>query len=266
MSAPERELEGRRVVVTGASRGIGATIAGELARGGASLGLVARNAERLEEVARAVAAEHGAKVVFRVADVTDRAAVHAAIAAIDAELGGLDGLVNNAGSNGDSKPFLEYDPLEFGSLIELNLLGVANVTRAALPALLREGGSIVNVASMAGKMGVPMWSAYCAAKHGVLGLTKALAHEVARQDVRVNAVCPGFVQTDMMSDPQLEGWAGHLGMTRRQLVKEVILRSAPQARFVEASSVASMVSFLLSSRAADITGQAINVSCGIGDY
>lgn len=266
MSAGKMDLSERRIVVTGASRGIGKSIAAELGRCGASLGLIARDAAALDEVSRGLGEQHDVRVVWRVADVTDAAAVAGALQEIERELEGVDGLVNNAGSNGGSKPFASYEDGEFERLLDLNLGSVARITRLVLPALERHGGSIVNVASTSGKMGVPMWSGYCAAKHGVLGFTKSLARELALKDVRVNAVCPGFVQTDMLSDERLTEWANHLGMSRRELVNRVILMQTPQARFVDPTSVARMVAFLLSEHAADITGQAINVSCGIGDY
>jgi NAD(P)-dependent dehydrogenase (short-subunit alcohol dehydrogenase family) len=119
---------------------------------------------------------------------------------------------------------------------------------------------------MAGKMGVPGWSAYCTAKHAVIGFTKCIAREYATQGIRCNAVCPGFVDTDMMSAGHLEQWAEALGMTRRELVKEIIYKMAPQAKYVDARSVATAAAFLLSDQAADVTGQSLNVSAGIGDY
>jgi 3-oxoacyl-[acyl-carrier protein] reductase len=132
------------------------------------------------------------------------------------ELGQLAALVNNAGSNTPTKLFVELSRDAFNDSIALNLTAYADMVREVLPHFLRVGrGAIVNVASMAGKIGVPGWSPYCAAKHGILGLTKCLARELAREGIRCNAICPGFVETDMVSPERMDEWAEALGMTRR---------------------------------------------------
>jgi 3-hydroxybutyrate dehydrogenase len=262
-----RDLEGRRIVVTGASRGIGRTIAHEVARRGAKVALLARNEADLAAVASEIESETGRSAVAVRCDITDANEVKAALQRALSAMGGVDGLVNNAGVQGSFATFADTSPDEFRRVVEVNLFGAIEVVRAVLPALLAGGtGSIVNIASMAGKMGVPAWSAYCSAKHGLLGFTKTLALEVATSGVTCNAVCPGFVRTDMMSDATLQTWGETLGLSRREIVKEVIVKRTPQARFVEAQSIAAATVFLLSSAAADITGQSLNVSCGIGDY
>lgn len=257
----------KNVIVTGASRGIGKAIARELARRGAWLALLARDESALTAVAAAIEAESGCRPLVVTCDVTDHRAVARAIEASVNAMGAIHGLVNNAGANGPMALFLDVPREEFRKLIEVNLFGAVEVVRAALPHLLRTGkSSIVNIASMAGKMGVPTWSAYCSAKHGLIGFTKVIAQENALNGVTCNAVCPGFVQTDMLSEAKLEQWAESIGMNRRTLVKEFILRRTPQGRFVDVDSVAATTAFLLSDQAADITGQTFNISCGIGDY
>lgn len=260
-------LDRQRVIVTGGSRGIGAAIGATLMRRGARVSLWARSAEDLQRTRDEIAAALGGQrphVV--VCDVTRPEQLARALDETLAQLGGLDGVVNNAGANSPMAAFVDMPASEFRRMVEVNLFGAVELVRLALPRLLAQSrGSIVNVASMAAKMGIPAWSAYCTAKHGLLGFTKALAHEVARAGVRCNAVCPGFVRTAMTSDAQFDEWAEALGTSRRELVKDLVMRRTPQQRFVEAGRVAAAVAFLLSPEAEDITGQSINVSCGIGD-
>lgn len=259
-------LAERTILVTGASRGIGAAIAAECLEAGATVVLTARGADALQAT-RAGLAERFPGRVFAVAgDVTRLEDVERVVAAA-AELGRLDGLVNNAGSNSPTQLFVDLARDDFNRSIALNLIAYADVSREALRHFLRSGrGSIVNIASMAAKMGVPAWSAYCAAKHGVLGLTKALARELAREGIRCNAICPGFVETDMMSSERIAAWADAVGVSARDLVKTVIYRDTPQGRYVDGGSVARAAVYLLSESAKDVTGQSLNVSCGIGDY
>ena len=260
-------LAGQCVLVTGGSRGIGAAIGREVAAAGAQLSLLARDAAGLDEVADDIASKTGKRPFCFVCDVTDASAVGRAMEQAIARMGGLHGVVNNAGINRPMRPLLAVTREEFREVLEVNFFGAVEVVRAALPHLLDQSqGAIINIASMAGKMGVPNWAAYCSSKHAMLGFTKALAREVALSGVTCNAICPGFVDTNMVSREQLEQWAEELGTTRRVLLKELVLKQTPQYRYVAAESVAMMTAYLLSARAADITGQAINVSCGVGDY
>lgn len=260
-------LSGRRIVVTGASRGIGRAVALRLAQAGAALVLIGRDDVRLREVAREIGAlDQGPAHPLKL-DITCSEAIPRAIETSAKLLGGIEGLVNNAGANHPMKLFQDLSRAEFRAMVELNLLAQVAITAEVLPHMTRAGkGNIVNVASMAAKIGVPGWSAYCAAKHGLLGFTKALAKEIALQGVRVNAVCPGFVRTDLISDESLSAWGESLGMSRRDVVRELIYKQTPQQKFVDAASVAAAVLFLLSDDAADITGQSLNVSSGIGEY
>lgn len=257
---------GLKVLITGGSRGIGRVIARRLAEKGASLILVGRHSVSLEEARLEIAAISRGQVETVALDIAD-ANVETAIAPAAMALGGINALVNNAGANEPMKLFRDLEAREFRHIVELNLLAHVAITRAVLPHMQRlGGGSIVNIASMAGKIGVPGWSAYCAAKHGMLGFTKTIARELAPDGIRVNAVCPGFVRTEMTSDNRLSEWAEALGMSRRQLVADFIYKQAPLQKFVDADSVAAAVAFLLSEDAHDITGQSLNVSAGIGDY
>lgn len=263
----DSSLNGQCVIVTGGSRGIGAAIARELAAQGARLALLARDEEGLGKVADQVVEISGQRPACLVCDVTEPDSVARSVSVAIERMKGLHGVVNNAGVNRPMKPFLAVSRAEFREVFETNFFGAAEVVRAALPHLVEQSqGSIVNISSMAGKMGVPNWSAYVSSKHALIGFTKVIAREVALAGVTCNAVCPGFVDTDMVSKEQLEQWAAELGTTRRALIKEVVLKQTPQYRYVAPESVAAMTAFLLSSRAADITGQAINVSCGVGDF
>jgi NAD(P)-dependent dehydrogenase (short-subunit alcohol dehydrogenase family) len=256
----------RTILITGGSRGIGAAIAMCCLEAGATVALMSRGADALATTRARLAERFPGRVFAFPGDVTKYEDVQRTVSAA-AEIGRLEGLVNNAGSNRPTRLFVDLSREAFNQSIALNLIAYADSTREVVPHFLRSGkGAIVNIASMAGKIGVPAWSAYCAAKHGVLGLTKSLAREFAREGIRCNAVCPGFVETDMMAPERMNEWADALGMSQRDLVKSVIYRDTPQGRYVDEASVAHATVYLLSDLATDITGQSLNVSCGIGDY
>lgn len=189
-------LRDRRCVVTGASRGIGAAIARRFADDGAALGLIARSGGELERLARELIERGARAAVVAVADVADPAAVERAAATIRERLGPIDVLVNNAGIV-LRKPAAEIGADEWRRQLAVNLDGPFLVTRAFAADLRARRGRVVNLASIAGRQGTPLLSSYCAAKHGVVGLTRALAEEW-RGEVIVNAICPGSVDTDML--------------------------------------------------------------------
>lgn len=190
------KLAGTTAVVTGASRGIGKAIAKHLAAAGANVALWARDKDELGRVASEIAATGGTAVAM-VCDVTDAAAVERAASNVRKAMPPVRTVVNNAGSV-IRKPTGELDDAEWRHVMAVNLDGTFYVTRAFLVDLTREGGRVINIASRAGREGTPMLAAYCAAKHGVVGLTRSLAEELRAAKVFVNAICPGSVDTAML--------------------------------------------------------------------
>ncbi len=248
------EFAGRHVLVTGASRGIGWAVAQAFAATGATLSLVGRDAGRLQQRADALAARGFA------ADVADEAAIGKAIADAQAAQGPLDILVNNAGF-GASKPFAKMDTAHWREMLGVNLDGVFFATRAALPGLLsRPQARVINLASTAGLTGYGYVAAYCAAKHGVVGLTRALAREYAKRDITFNAVCPGYVDTEM-TETTLRTITEKTGRSAEQALAELTAGN-PQGRLVRPEEVAATVLWLASTAAGSVTGQAIAVAGG----
>ncbi len=193
-----RPLAGTGAVVTGASRGIGRAIALRLSEAGADVGLWGRDADALTAVARTIE-ERGARCIATVVDVTDRASVERAVVAAKAALSPVRTLVNNAGAV-VRKPTVDLTDDDWRRVMAVNVDGTFIVTRAWLPDLAASGGRIINIASRAGREGTPLLAAYCAAKHGVVGFTRALAEELRAAKVSVNAICPGSVDTAMLRE------------------------------------------------------------------
>jgi NAD(P)-dependent dehydrogenase (short-subunit alcohol dehydrogenase family) len=248
-------LAERHAVVTGAGRGIGLAIAQALASAGARLTLIGRDGARLEAAAAELAAAHGVT-----ADVTDAASVGAAFAAARTRFGPVDILVNNAGQ-AESASFARTDLALWNRMIAVNLTGTFLCAQAALPDMLAGGaGRIVNVASTAGLTGYAYVSAYCAAKHGVVGLTRALALETAQRGVTVNAVCPGYTETDIVRDA-VANIMLKTGKSETEARAALTARN-PQGRMVQPEEVADAVLWLASPGAASVTGQTISVSGG----
>ena len=242
-------LEGRRALVTGGSRGIGRAVAAALAQAGATVTVLGRDRAALDAVvARGEA--HAAVV----ADVTDPEWARALDGA------GFDLLVANAGA-AVSAPFGKSDDALFRDSLEVNLMGVVRAVRAVMPGMVeRRFGRIVAVASTAGLKGYPYVSAYCAAKHAVVGLVRALAMEVAQTGVTVNAVCPGFTDTDLVTE-SLERIVAKTGRSREAALAELV-RHNPQKRLVAPEEVADAVLWLCGEGAGAVTGQAIAVAGG----
>ncbi|MGB2592158.1 MAG: SDR family oxidoreductase [Candidatus Acidiferrum sp.] len=253
-SSVTQPLARKHALVTGGSRGIGAAIARALVAYGASVTITGREKERLARAAR----EFGA--AFVVGDVTDQEGVERAFERATKDSGRVDILVNNAGQ-AVSAPFLKTDVELLRRMLEVNLHGTFYFTQSALPAMLDAGwGRIVNVASTAGLVGYAYVSAYCTAKHAVVGLTRALAIEVATKGVTVNVVCPGYSDTDMVREG-VEKIVSKTGKARDTVIAELISRN-PQKRLILPDEAANAVAWLCLPGSEAINGQSIAVAGG----
>ena len=246
----------RVALVTGGGRGIGRAIAKALGGPDTLVGVAARTAADVDATVRELQALGGAAIGIHM-DVTDERSVAAGLQTLRASSAHLDLLVNNAGVGG-GEPVEGSDIARWRRTIDVNLTGMYLVTRAALP-LMRDGGRIVNQSSVLGRFGVPGYTAYCASKHGVIGFTRALALELAPRGVTVNAVCPGWVDTEMAAEGMRQG-AGATGTTFEEF-RERALGAVPIKRMIQPEEVAALVQFLSSPAAAAITGQTYNI-CG----
>lgn len=250
-----QSLAGRHAVVTGGSRGIGRAIAAALAGAGAAVTVIGRDTTALEAVVAA-----GEACRFALADVTHAAALARACGEAEEAAGPVDMLVANAGG-AVSKPFGRSDAADFQAMWDLNVMGVVHAAQAVLPGMTGRGrGRIVAVASTAGLKGYPYVTAYCAAKHAVVGLVRALAQETARTGVTVNAVCPGFTDTDLVAT-SIDRIVAKTGRGRDEAAAELV-RHNPQGRLVAPSEVADAVLWLCLDGSASVTGQAIAVAGG----
>ena len=252
-----RVLEDRHALITGGGTGIGAAIAVALSAAGAAVSLVGRRAAPLEEVAANLD-----RACAIVADVTREDDTATMVEAARAAHGPIDILVANAGA-AESAPIGRLDLTHWQRMLGVNLTGAFLSAKAALPDLTRKGaggGRIVLMASTAGLKGYPYVAAYCAAKHGVVGLARALAVELAAAGVTVNAVCPGFTETPLL-EASLANIAAKTGRSRGEAQAE-LKRLNPQGRFVKPEEVADTVLWLCTPAAQAVTGQAISVSGG----
>jgi NAD(P)-dependent dehydrogenase (short-subunit alcohol dehydrogenase family) len=249
-------LQGQHALVTGAARGIGAAIARTLAAEGAALTLLGRRRDALEQLAAELPGTHGVAV----ADISDPQQVQAAFEQATAQRGPLAILVNNAGQ-AESAPFGKTSLELWNRMLAVNLTGTFVCTQAALPAMLAAGrGRIVNIASTAGQRGYAYVAAYAAAKHGVIGLTRSLALEVAKKGITVNAVCPGYTETDILRD-SIANVVAKTGRSEDE-ARAQFAAGNPQQRIVQPEQVADAVRWLCGSGADAVTGQAISVSGG----
>lgn len=228
-------LAGRHALVTGANRGIGAAIAHALSNAGASVSLMVRDPASANAVAETLPGPHA----IVVADVTDRDASQTACARAAKALGAIDILVNNAGS-AESAPFMKSDVALFERMLAVHLMAAVHTTHAVLPAMLeRRAGHVVNIASIAGVSGAPYVTAYTAAKHALVGFTRALALEVASRGVAVHAVCPGYTDTDLVRGAV----ARIVSKTGRSTIdaQQSMLSDAGQSRMITVDEVAEAV-------------------------
>ena len=253
---PQGWLEGKVAIVTGAGRGIGAAIAQRLAAEGARVTLVARSERQLQETAASL----GEAAQYVAADMTNSDAVSRAFESAAKVFGPVDILINNAGK-AQSAPLQRTSEELWHSLIAVNLTGVYHGIRAALPRMLeRKFGRIVSVASTAGLKGYPYVAAYCASKHGVIGLTRALALEVAQRNITVNAVCPGYTETDLVR----ESIANIQKVTGRSAeeARDSLTRTNPQGRLIQPMEIAHTVLWLCLPGSESVNGQSIAVAGG----
>ena len=258
MTAPTLPLADRHALVTGGSRGIGLAIARALLDQGARVTITGRDSDALARARDTLAPSGDTRIAP--CDITDGPGAAGAVARSVDAAGPVDILVNNAGQAA-SAPALRTDDALWDRMLEVNLTGTFRWTRLALPGMVEsKWGRVVNVASTAGLRGYPYVAAYCAAKHGVVGLTRALALELATRGVTVNAVCPGYTETDLVADT-IAGIVRKTGRSEAEARAE-LTRFNPQGRLVAPEEVAQAVAWLCLPESAAITGQAISVSGG----
>jgi NAD(P)-dependent dehydrogenase (short-subunit alcohol dehydrogenase family) len=256
----EAFLAGHHAVVTGGGRGIGAAIAAELARLGARLTLIGRTPAQLEERAKALGAEFGVETAAVLCDVARAESVSDAFDLARRRFGDPYVLVNNAGQAGGA-PFLETSRELWDRMLAINLTAPFLCAREVLPAMIAaRAGRIVNIASTAGLKAYTNTAAYCVSKHGVVGLTRALALETAKLGITVNAVCPGYTETDM-AQIAVDNLVTALGKTREE-ARQMVVRVLPRGAMIQPAEVANAVGWLCSPGASAITGQAIVVAGG----
>jgi len=254
MEQNSQALAGKHAVVTGGARGIGAAVTRALVASGASVTMLGRSAAASADFAG------DPHLHYAQADVREPESLSKAFDSARARFGPIHILVNNAGQ-GRSAPFLKTDFALWRSMMQVNLDGTFHCIHHVLPAMLSDGwGRIVNIASTAGLVGYSYVTAYCAAKHGVVGLTRSLALEVATKGVTVNAVCPGYTETEMLQQT-IDGIVAKTGRTPAEARAELSSRN-PQKRMIQPEEVANTVTWLCLPGSEAITGQSIAVAGG----
>lgn len=255
-----QRLQGKVALITGASRGIGRAIAEAYAAQGAWLFLNARGPETLETTAGEIGAAHGTEVAWLAGDASDRASVDAVVARALETYGQIDILVNNAGIYRPA-PFLEYRIEDFAAVVGVNLYSVFHMTQAVLPHMIgRKSGRVINIASTAGKWGSRNQSAYNASKHAIVGLTRCLALEMAGHGVRVNAICPWIVDTDLVQVFMTEH--ARFNGVPEETIASMMQNSVPLKRWIKPEEVAGLAVYLASDEAEYINGQAWTIDGG----
>ncbi|MGI9422373.1 MAG: SDR family NAD(P)-dependent oxidoreductase [Hyphomicrobiaceae bacterium] len=243
-------IRGKHIVVTGGGTGVGAETAQTFARAGASVTIMGRREEPLQAQG----------LPYQLCDVTDAEAVAAGFDRARGNYGPVVAVIANAGA-AESVPFAKMTPADLQAMLAVNLVGVANVWQAALPDMKAEGwGRLIAIASTAGLKGYPYVSAYCAAKHGVVGFTRALALELASANITVNAICPGFIETPLL-ERSVTNIVNKTGMSPDK-AREALCAGNPQKRFIETEEVASSALWLCSEAARSVNGHTLAISGG----
>lgn len=254
-----RSLEGRNALITGGSGGIGSATAWRLAGDGAAVLIAARDAEEVERTAHALRTG-GRQVLGTVCDVTSEAEVEVLRDTARADLGAIDILVNCAGA-ATSAPLERLTLEDWNRMHQVNATGVFLCTRAFAPEMARRGwGRVITIASVAGVAGARYIAAYAAAKHAAVGFTRCIAAELANRGVTVNAICPGYVDTEM-TEATLDNIARHTGMNRDQAL-DALLATLPQHRLIDPEEVAHLVAMLCADDAGGMNGQALVLDGG----
>ena len=255
-------LKGRTALVTGSTSGIGQGIAEALAAESANIVLNGfGRADDIEALRAGIADRHGVAARYHGADMSRPDEIEAMVGKALAEFGAVDVLVNNAGIQ-HVAPVDEFPVEKWDAIIAINLSAAFHTTRLALPGMKKKGwGRIVNIASAHALVASPYKAAYVAAKHGIAGLTKTVALEVAEQGITVNAVCPGYVWTPLVQK-QIPDTAKARGLTEEQVKRDVLLAAQPTKKFVEVSEVAELTAFLASDAGASITGAIVPIDGG----
>ena len=260
--AATRPLSGRTALITGSTSGIGLGVAEALAADGANIVLNGfGDAQAIMRTRDRVAAEHDVEVVYSGADLSDPAAIAEMMAYARDVLGPVDILVNNAGIQ-HVCPVVDFPTAKWDAILAVNLSSAFHTIRAVLPEMIELGyGRIINVASAHGLVASPYKSAYVAAKHGVIGLTKTVALEAATSQVTCNAICPGFVLTPLVEN-QIEEQARAHGIPVEKVVTDVLLASQPNKRFSTVQEIGALAAFLCGPGAGTITGASLSVDGG----
>ena len=255
-------LKDKVALVTGSTSGIGLGIATGLAAQGCHVVLNGfGDAGEIEQIRTDMSEKHGVQVIYSGADMSKGQEIETLVSEAKERLGGLDIVVNNAGIQHVS-PIEEFPPEKWDAILAISLSSTFHTTRLAVPGMKAKGwGRIVNIASAHGLIASPFKSAYVAAKHGMVGFTKAVALEVAQSGITCNAICPGYVHTPLV-DMQIDDTAKARGITREEVIKDVMLGEQPTKRFVTVEEITELTIFLCSDAAASITGTSVAIDGG----
>lgn len=255
-------LKNKTALITGSTSGIGLGIAAAFAAQGANLILNGfGDAAAIESMRARLEQDHGVRAVYDGADMSKPEAIEKMLTSAISAFGAIDILVNNAGIQ-HVAPIDEFPPARWDAIIAINMSAAFHTIRLALPAMKTKGwGRIINIASAHALVASPFKSAYVTAKHGIAGLTKTVALEVAEQNITVNAICPGYVRTPLV-EQQIPQTAKVRGITEQQVINDVMLHAQPSKKFVSVEQVAALALFLCDERAASITGAMVPIDGG----